>query len=374
MGGEVSNKTWVFKQSPSGLPEPGVHTTFEDRPLSLVAPPGGLVIKLLTAGLDPHQRDRMRGAGNVDYVPGYEVNEPITNFSIAKVIRSDNEAFEEGSLIAGSLPIAEYGIIPKELIDARAMASPLVWKVSNDYNLDVKHYVGTLGLAGMTAWNSFYGLVKPVKGETIWVNAASSSVGEVVVQLAKIEGMKVIASVSSDDKLDYVVNELGADVGFNYRKEPVGKALKRLAPDGLDVVFENVGGDHFQAAIENMKWFGRIISCGTVSLSSTHPFASLTLSRLLSTTSQLRNNTASPTCRRSSADVSRSKASFSGMTTSTQTTLRTLRLLCQSGFRRERLNRDILSLKELNRLTRRFCRCSLVEAMVRRYSRLATPR
>ncbi|KAL9571959.1 hypothetical protein ACKAV7_003948 [Fusarium commune] len=265
MGGEVSNKTWVFKKSPSGLPEPGVHTAFEDRPLSLVAPPGGLVIRLLTAGLDPHQRDRMRGAGNVDYVPGYEVNEPITNFSIAKVIRSDNEAFEEGSLIAGSLPISEYSIIPKELIDARAMASPLVWKVSNDYNLDVKHYVGTLGLAGMTAWNSFYGLVKPVKGETIWVNAASSSVGEVVVQLAKIEGMKVIASVSSDDKLDYVVNELGADVGFNYRKEPVGKALKRLAPDGLDVVFENVGGDHFQAAIENMKWFGRIISCGTAS-------------------------------------------------------------------------------------------------------------
>ncbi|KAG5803302.1 hypothetical protein H9Q74_012782 [Fusarium xylarioides] len=166
----------------------------------------------------------MRGAGNVDYVPGYEVNEPITNFSIAKVIRLDNDAFEEGSLIAGSLPIAEY--------------------------------------AGMMAWNSFYSFVKPVKGKTIWVNAALSSVSEVVVQLAKIEGMKVIASVSSDDKLDYVINELGADVGFNYRKEPVGKALKRLAPDGLDVVFENVSGDHFQAAIENMKWFGCIISCG----------------------------------------------------------------------------------------------------------------
>ncbi|KAI8713676.1 PKS-ER domain-containing protein [Fusarium sp. LHS14.1] len=261
----VQNKTWVFKQPPTGLPQPGINTVFEDRPLKLVPPPRGLVIKLLTSGLDPHQRDRMRGSGNVDYVPGYENGEPITNFSIAKVIRSDNEAFEEGCLIAGSLPIAEYGIIPKELIDARAMASPLVWKVSNDYNLDVKHYVGSLGLAGMTAWNSFYGLVKPVKGETIWVNAASSSVGEVVVQLAKIEGMKVIASVSSDDKLDYVVNELGADVGFNYRKEPVNEALKRLAPEGLDVVFENVGGDHFQAAVENMKWFGRIISCGTAS-------------------------------------------------------------------------------------------------------------
>ncbi|KAH8738435.1 hypothetical protein BGZ61DRAFT_471765 [Ilyonectria robusta] len=261
----VPNKTWVFKKPPTELPRPGINTIIEDHPLKLVPPPGGLVIKLLIAGLDPHQRDRMRGPGLADYVPGYENNEPITNFSIAKVIRSDNEAFEDGSLIAGSLPIAEYGLIPKELIDARAMASPLVWKVDNRYNLDLKHYVGTLGLAGMTAWNSFYGLVKPVKGETIWVNAASSSVGEIVVQLAKIEGMRVIASVSSDEKLDYVLNELGADAGFNYRKESVNDALKRLAPEGLDVVFENVGGNHFQAAIENMKWFGRIISCGAAS-------------------------------------------------------------------------------------------------------------
>ncbi|KAF5021539.1 hypothetical protein F66182_6421 [Fusarium sp. NRRL 66182] len=178
----VQIKTWVFKKSPIGLPQPGINTAFENRPLELVAPPGGLVIKLLTCGLDPHQRDRMRGPGNVDYVPGYESNEPMTNFSVAKVIRSDNEGFEAGSLIAGSLPIAEYAAIPKELIDARAMDSPLVWRVSNDYNLDVKHYVGTLGLAGMTAWNSFYGLVKPVKGETIWVNAAKSWVSNLFVR------------------------------------------------------------------------------------------------------------------------------------------------------------------------------------------------
>ena len=261
----VPNKTWVFQQAPTGLLEPGVNTKIEDRPLELVPPPRGLVIKLLVAGLDPHQRDRMRGPGLVDYVPGYEPNEVITNFSIGKVIRSENDAYEEGSLIAGSLPISEYGIIPVELIDARPMAAPLVWKIVNKYNLDLKHYVGTLGLAGMTAWNSFYGLVKPVKGETIWVNAASSSVGEVVVQLAKKEGLTVIASVSSDEKLDYVINELGADSDFNYNKESLDSALKRLAPEGLDVVFENVGGDHLQAAIDNMKWFGRIISCGAVS-------------------------------------------------------------------------------------------------------------
>lgn len=144
------------------------------------------------------------------------------------------------------------------------MAAHMIWKVDNKYNIDLGNWVGALGLAGQTAWNSFYGLVKPKKGETIWVNAASSTVGEIVVQLAKKEGMRVIGSVSSDEKAEYV-KSLGADECFNYTKESCDAALKRLAPEGVDVVYENVGGDHFQAALTNMKWFGRIIVCGMVS-------------------------------------------------------------------------------------------------------------
>lgn len=265
MAETVHNKSWVFKQIPDELPELGVHTVFEDRPVSLTPPPGGVVVKLLAAGLDPHQRDRMRGPDFQSYVPGYEIDETITNFSIGRVVKSDNPKFADGDLIQGLMPVAEYGVLVKEFIEAKPMAAHLVWKVENKYNLDLSHYLGPLGLAGMTAWNSFYGLVKPEKGKTIWVNAASSSVGEIVVQLAKKEGMNVIVSVSSDDKLKYLIEELGADAGFNYRKENIFDALKRLAPDGLDVVYDNVGGDHFQAAIENIKWFGRIIVCGMVS-------------------------------------------------------------------------------------------------------------
>ncbi|KAK9416343.1 hypothetical protein SUNI508_01760 [Seiridium unicorne] len=265
MAETVHNNSWVFKKIPTELPELGVHTTFEDRPVSLTPPPGGVVVKLLVAGLDPHQRDRMRGPDFESYVPGYHLDETITNFAISKVVKSDNPDYKEGDLMQGLLPVAEYGVIPKELIDIKPMASHLVWKVENKYNLDYSHYMGPLGLAGMTAWNSFYGLVKPEKGKTIWVNAASSSVGELVVQLAKKEGMRVIASVSSADKLKYVVDELGADAGFNYRDEDITAALKRLAPEGLDVVYDNVGGDHFQAAIENLNWFGKIIVCGAAS-------------------------------------------------------------------------------------------------------------
>ncbi|KAI4595824.1 putative secondary metabolism biosynthetic enzyme [Pestalotiopsis sp. 9143b] len=261
----VQNKSWVYKQIPEGLPKLGLDTVFEDRPISLTPPPGGVIVKILVAGLDPHQRDRMRGPDFQSYVPGYNFNETITNFAISRVIKSDNPDFKEGDLMQGLLPVAEYGVIPKELIDVTVMASHLVWKVENKYDLDYSHYMGPLGLAGMTAWNSFYGLVKPEKGKTIWVNAATSSVGEVVVQLAKKEGMRVIASVSSAEKLKYVTEVLGADAGFNYREEDISGALKRLAPEGLDVVYENVGGEHFQAAIENLNWFGRIIVCGMAS-------------------------------------------------------------------------------------------------------------
>ncbi|KAM7197275.1 reductase RED1 [Rhypophila sp. PSN 637] len=263
-----TNKTWIFKKPPSGLPIEGVNTAVEDRPLQLVPPPGGLIVKLLTAGLDPHQRDRMRGVGHVSYVPGYEVDQPITNFAIGKVLRSDTESFEDGDLIAGMLPISQYSVITQCALEAKMGAAPLLWKVKDEYMLPMKHFVGALGLAGQTAWNGFYGLVKPYmkRGQTIWVNGASGSVGEIVVQLAKMEGLEVIASVSSEDKLNYVMNQLGADAAFNYRKESsISDALRRIAPDGLDFVFENVGGAHFQAAVENMKCFGRIIVCGMAS-------------------------------------------------------------------------------------------------------------
>lgn len=271
-----ANKTWVFKKPPSGLPEEGVNTAIEDRPLQLISPPGGLIVKLLTVGLDPHQRDRMRGAGHVSYVPGYDVNEPITNFAIGKVIRSDAEGFENDSLIAGMLPIAQYGVVTKAALEAKMGTAPLLWKVNNEYMLPLKHFVGALGLAGQTAWAGFYGLIKPFmkKGQTIWINGASGSVGEVVVQLAKMEGMQVVASVSSEDKLNHVMNVLGTDAAFNYRTESsISDALKRIAPDGLDFVFENIGGAHFQAAIENMKCFGRIIVCGMASCPSLSQYA-----------------------------------------------------------------------------------------------------
>lgn len=109
--------------------------------------------------------------------------------------------------------------------------------------------------------HSFYEIGKPQKGETIFVSSAIGAVGQIVGQLAKHEGLRVIGSVGDDKKLDFILNELGFDGGFNYKKEKPADALARLAPDGVDIYFENVGGEQLEAAIDAMNNHGRISTC-----------------------------------------------------------------------------------------------------------------
>lgn len=116
-----------------------------------------------------------------------------------------------------------------------------------------------MGMTGLTAYSSLYEIGQPKKGETIFISSAAGAVGQIVGQLAKREGLRVIGSVGDDAKLDFIVNELGFDGGFNYKKENSAlEALQRLAPDGVDIYYENVGGEQLSAALECMNVFGRI--------------------------------------------------------------------------------------------------------------------
>lgn len=140
-----------------------------------------------------------------------------------------------------------------------------VQKLKNPYNLDPIEFIGALGMPGLTAYSSLYDIGKPVKGETIFISAASGAVGQLVGQLAKHEGLTVIGSVGSDEKLDYIIKDLKFDSGFNYKKENPHDALKRLAPNGIDIYYENVGGVQLEAAIDSLNDFGRIVACGMIS-------------------------------------------------------------------------------------------------------------
>lgn len=256
----VENKGVIFKQVPTGLPVPGKDLAVENREFDVnQAPPsGGITTKNFYASFDPYQRGRMREPTKKSYSPPFDLGKPITNAVVAKVLKSDNAKFKAGDIINGGLPIEEYSVVPKQMTDA-------LKKIENPYKLDWMMFLGPLGMPGLTAYSSFYDIGQPKKGETIFISAASGAVGQLVGQLAKHEGLHVIGSVGSDEKLDFILKELNFDCGFNYKKEKPADALKRLAPNGVDIYYENVGGEQLEAAIDAMNNFGRIIACGMVS-------------------------------------------------------------------------------------------------------------
>lgn len=254
----VQNKGLIFKKVPQGWPVAGEHLVVENRDIDLdAAPPkNGLITKNYYISYDPYQRGRMRAPEKKSYSPPFTLNEPITNRAISKVIASDVPQFKKGDVIISmdSTGFEEYTRL-EEGPTSRAR------KLENPYNLDPRIFVGALGMPGLTAWSSFYEIGAPKKGETIFISAASGAVGQLVGQLAKHEGLTVIGSVGSDEKKDFILKELGFDHAFNYKKEKASDALPRLAPEGIDIYYENVGGEQLEAAIDNLKNFGRISKC-----------------------------------------------------------------------------------------------------------------
>ncbi|RYP38789.1 hypothetical protein DL766_000789 [Monosporascus sp. MC13-8B] len=255
----VANKTFIFKKVPTGFPVPGEHLVVETRSFDLSAvPAGGLVVEVLSASLDPYLRGRMREAHIPSYFPAFNLNEAVENNTIARVLSSDDEGYKAGDVVRASLPLAEYAVVPAEKL-------PKVTKIDNPCGLSLDLFLGPLGMPGLTAYSSLYKIGRPKKGETIFVSSAAGAVGQVVGQIAKREGLTVIGSVGSDEKLDFILNELGCfDAGFNYKKEKPVDALKRLAPQGLDIYYENVGGEHLEAALAHMNVRGRIVVCGMI--------------------------------------------------------------------------------------------------------------
>lgn len=257
----VDSKTVIFQKIPSGLPVPGEHLAVENRPVDLDAvPSGGVVVEVLSFSLDPYLRSRMRASDEPGYAPAYPLGGPANNAAIARVVRSNNPAHKPGALLyINNLPWAEYVAVP-----AGAQLDGAT-RLDNPHGLALDYFLGPLGMPGLTAFSGLHKIGQPQKGETLFVSSAAGAVGQVVGQIAKREGLTVIGSVGSDEKLNYILNELGFDGGFNYKKERPGDALRRLAPQGLDIYFENVGGEHLEAAIENINLRGRIIVCGMVS-------------------------------------------------------------------------------------------------------------
>ena len=251
----VPNKQFVFKQPATGVPKPGVDLATETSEIDLSAPPpeGSVLVKVLFFSLDPYLRGKMRPANVPSYSAAWAPGTVMPNQGVAQVLVSSHPKFKRGDVITATVRAEEYSIVGREELEKY---DTIV--VPRDSTLPLSNWCGVLGMPGLTAYSSLYNIVKPVKGETIWVSAAAGPVGQIVGQLAKREGLRVIGSVGGDKKVDFVTKELGFDAAFNYKKESPLKAIKRLAPDGLDIFYDNVGGEQLDVALGAMKNRGRI--------------------------------------------------------------------------------------------------------------------
>uniref|UniRef100_A0A453S9L8 Enoyl reductase (ER) domain-containing protein n=1 Tax=Aegilops tauschii subsp. strangulata TaxID=200361 RepID=A0A453S9L8_AEGTS len=182
----------------------------------------------------------------------------IASYGAGEVVASACEEYKEGDVVAGMLAWEEYSVF-------RPASVLLMSKVDTSSGFPLSYQLGVLGTSGMTAYGGFYEVCKPQAGEKVFVSAASGSVGSLVGQFAKLAGCHVVGCAGTQAKVDMLKDKLGFDDAFNYKDEPDLKAaLKRRFPDGIDIYFENVGGEMLEAALANMNTYGRVAVCGVI--------------------------------------------------------------------------------------------------------------
>jgi len=213
---------------------------------------GEVLVRNIYLSVDPYMRGRMNDIKS--YVPPFEVGEVLQGGVVGQVVVSKNPRFAEGEYVNGMLGWQNYSLSNGQGL----------YKVSKgDFPLSC--YLGVLGMTGMTAYVGLFTIGNAKAGETVFVSAASGAVGSVVGQLARIHGCEVAGCAGSDEKVSLLKDEFGYQAAFNYRKsESLPKSIAEVCPKGIDVNFENVGGAIFEAALWNMRNYGRIVLCGMI--------------------------------------------------------------------------------------------------------------
>ena len=201
--------------------------------------------------VDPYMRGRMNDRES--YVPPFGIGKVLEGGALGEVLESRSSEFKTGDAVTSRYGWREAFIAaPNELHTVNKAVQPL------------SVYLGTLGMTGMTAWAGLT-MVGVKAGEVIYISGAAGAVGNVAGQLAKLRGCRVIGSAGSDEKVQHLLEKCGFDAAFNYKTGPVLEQLNRAAPDGIDIYFDNVGGESLEAALSALRVHGRIIACGGIS-------------------------------------------------------------------------------------------------------------
>ena len=240
-----------LKSRPVGLPEAA---NFELAEVTLGKPGAGEVLVRNTwMSVDPYMRGRMYDRPS--YVPPFELGQALQGGAVGEVVESGDPNFKAGDLVESMLGWR----------DGFVAHGGMLTKVSKE-GVPPQAYLNVLGMPGMTAYTGFHRIGEPKAGDTVFVSGAAGAVGASVVQIAKLRGCTVIASAGTDKKLEWL-KSVGADQVINYKTcGNLTKALQAAAPKGIDIYFDNVGGDHLEAAMEVARPWARFIECGMISV------------------------------------------------------------------------------------------------------------
>ena len=238
---------------PHGLPTPA-----DFRIVETVLPdprPGEALVRNIVMSVDPYMRGRMNDAPS--YAPPWQLDEAAQGGAVGEVIESAIPGLEPGTLVLHNAGWREHALLPEHALRVLPPAS----------RLRPSLYLGVLGMTGLTAYVGLLHIAKFRSGDTVFVSGAAGAVGSMAGQLARLRGAKrVIGSAGSAAKVRFLREELGFDEAFDYHDGPVAELLAAAAPEGIDVFFDNVGGEHLEAAISSFNRYGRAALCGSISV------------------------------------------------------------------------------------------------------------
>lgn len=221
---------------------------------------GQVLVRNIYLSLDPYMRGRMSAARS--YASPVEIGHVMVGGTVGEVIESKNTEFKHGDTVTGALGWQQYGVADGDRL--RKVDPNLV---------PISTYLGIVGMPGVTAWVGLLDIGQPKAGETVVVSAAAGAVGSVVGQLAKMQGCRAVGIAGGKVKCDYVVHELGFDACVDYKAGNLTENLRAATPNGIDIDFENVGGEIFDTVISLLNQFSRIALCGLVSqYNKTEPY------------------------------------------------------------------------------------------------------
>jgi NADPH-dependent curcumin reductase CurA len=247
---ELQNRQFKLTSRPVGMVK---RSDFDFATVPAGEPgPGEALVRVLYISLDPAMRGWMNEGKS--YVPPVGLGEVMRAGGLGRVIASNDPSLAVGDTVVGMTGVQDYAVVKgSQLTKVDPRLAPL------------PRFLGALGMPGMTAYFGLLDICQPKEGETVVVSGAAGAVGALVGQIAKIKGCRVVGIAGGPDKCRYLTEELGFDAAIDYKKEDMGKSLGQHCPKGIDVYFDNVGGEILDAALAQLAFKGRVSLCGAIS-------------------------------------------------------------------------------------------------------------